>query len=113
MSRRRFRFDVELQAMVEVGADYSGAESRAPVATEELLYGGLQSTEGVDISTRRRHREYMKANGYTIAEDYKGEWARASEERAKAFTPGAGYDSKARREDIGRTIYELEKRGRK
>jgi hypothetical protein len=99
--------------MVEVDPDWTAAERRAPKATEELIYGGLRTSEGIDVSSKRRHREYCRANNLGLADDYRQTWSKAAEERAKAFTPGAGYDRAARREAIGRTIYELEKRGRK
>jgi len=44
-------------------------------------YDGLVASDGTDISTRTKHREYMKRNGLTIADDYKGEWAKAEKDR--------------------------------
>jgi hypothetical protein len=44
-------------------------------------YDGLRASDGTDISTRTKHREYMKRNGLTIADDFKGEWAKAERER--------------------------------
>jgi hypothetical protein len=39
--------------------------------------------------------------------------AKKQAERAAAFTPGAGYDSARRREDIGRAMYQLQQKGRR
>lgn len=44
-------------------------------------YDGLVASDGTDISTRTKHREYMKRNGLTIADDYKGEWGKAEKDR--------------------------------
>lgn len=44
-------------------------------------YDGLAASDGTLINTRTKHREYMKRNGLTIADDYKGEWAKAETER--------------------------------
>ena len=113
MPRKRYRFDPELQQMVEVEPDWTGADRKAPVPTEELVFGNLRASDGTPVNTRKRHRDYCRQNNLGLADDYKQTWAKAAEERAKAFTPGAGYDRAARREAIGRAIYELEKRGRK
>lgn len=112
MTRRRYRFNEATQQMEEVGTDYSAAEKRAPVATEGLVYGNLaRSTDGVDISTRRRHQEYCKAAGVTLASDFTGTWAQAAKEREAAAK--GDFDHKARREAIGRAAYETEKARRK
>jgi hypothetical protein len=67
-------------------------------------YRDSRTLDGVDVSTRTKHREYMKAKGVTHPSDYKNEWAKAVDERAEFFTTGG--DHKARRETIERTIYE-------
>jgi putative FmdB family regulatory protein len=65
-------------------------------------YDGLRTPEGVDVSTRSKHRAYMKENGLTTADDYAGEWKRAAEQRAEAL---AGEDP-TRRADIARAAAE-------
>lgn len=74
-------------------------------------YDGLRTTEGVDISTRTKHREYMRQTGLTTADDYKSEWKSAAEVRADVFTTGG--DHKSRRDDVGRAMYEVQERNRK
>lgn len=56
--------------MVEVGADWTDAERRAPVPTEELTYGNLQHTDGTPLNTRRKHRNFLKDTGSAMASDY-------------------------------------------
>lgn len=51
----------------------------------DRYYDGLRAPDGSDISSRTKHREYMKRNGLTVADDYKGEWARAEKERRDRF----------------------------
>lgn len=112
MTRRRFRFNEETQALEELGSDWTDAETRAPVTTEGLVYGNLgRSTDGVDISTRRRHQEYCKAAGVAVSSDFKETWARDAKSR-EALQRG-DFDHKARREALGRAAYEVEKRRRK
>jgi len=71
-------------------------------------YDGLQTTDGVDISTRTKHREYMKTHGLTTMDDFKNEWSKAAERRAEYFTGKGG--GAVTRDDIGRAIHQLESR---
>lgn len=82
----RWRWDEERKEMVEIGADWSDAPRRAPVTTEGLVYNNLQATDGADISSRRKHREYMEHNGLSMVSDFKETWQRAAKERANAFS---------------------------
>lgn len=78
----------------------------------DLHYDGLQATDGTDISTRAKHREYMKRHNLTTMDDFQGQWKKQAEQRARYFRgePGTGA---VRREDIARAIHDLESRGRK
>ncbi len=67
-------------------------------------YDGLRASDGTDISTRSKHRQYMRERGLTTVDDYRGEWARAAKERAELRE---GVDP-SRRPDIVRAIAELE-----
>lgn len=58
------------------------------------------------FASRTAHREYMRRNDLTTMDDFKGTWDRAAKERADFFTTGG--DHRARREDVERTIYNLE-----
>lgn len=66
-------------------------------------YAGLRASDGTDVSTRSKHRAYMKANGLTTADDYRDEWKRAAEARAAAL---AG-DDPTRRDDLARAAAKL------
>ncbi len=99
--------------LVEMGADWTGAPLRAQTPTEELLYGGVRATDGADISSKRKLREYFHRTGFTHASDFTQQWECQAAEREKARTPGSGYGSRERRETIGRVAYELERKGRK
>ncbi len=109
MSRTRYVYRKnsetgEVEAF-NVSEDFVGERRDGNHRSEEEVYGKVQATDGTDLSTRRRHREYMARNGLTIADDYKGEWEKAAKVREQAATPGAGYDRKERREQIGRALY--------
>jgi hypothetical protein len=74
-------------------------------------YSGLQATDGTPIDSRTKHRAYMKANGLALADDFKGVWQKAEQERGK-FQRGE-VRNRERREALGRLWYEAEKRSRK
>lgn len=81
--RGRFVWDDQRKEMVEVGSEWQPSDRPGPVRkSEEEIYGKVTATDGTDLSTKRRHREYMQANGLTMADDYKGEsWSKAKAER--------------------------------
>jgi predicted dinucleotide-binding enzyme len=69
----------------------------------ERHYDGLRATDGADISTRAKHREYMKANNLTTADDFTSTWKQQAKERAAVM---AG-DDKSRAADIAKAIQQL------
>lgn len=66
-------------------------------------YDGLIATDGTDISTRTKHRAYMKAHGLTMADDFKGTWAQAQKER-EALRSGT-FQDKHLRETISQEVH--------
>lgn len=110
MARKRFRYDEIIKEMVPVPDDWTGAERRAPVATEALVYGGLQATDGTPLDSRRRHREYMQSRGLALMGDFKETGPKADARRRETLMGQA--DKRERREAIGRALYE-QKKGRK
>lgn len=64
-------------------------------------YDGMRATDGTDISSRAKHREYMRRNNLTTIDDYKQEWADAPRKRELEANKG-------RREDIEKAIHHLE-----
>lgn len=65
-------------------------------------YDGQRTQDGADISTRTKHREYMRSRGLAHADDYRETWARAAERRDDFYTRGT---DASRREDVARAIY--------
>jgi hypothetical protein len=82
MTRRRFIQDPKTLELIEVTADYQ-PDTRAGDAAlwGDRHYDGLRAPDGSDISSRAKHKAYMKATGLTTTDDYKGEWSRAKEAR--------------------------------
>ena len=90
--------------LVEVTTDYTpppSTDAKNYVAGDRH-YDGLRSprSDQEDISSRTKHREYMKRHGLTTADDYKETWAKAAQERQKSM---AGADP-SRVKDISRAI---------
>jgi hypothetical protein len=72
--RGRFVWSESAQAMVRVGEDWTDAERRAQTVTEELVHGKIATADGVDISSRKKRRDYMRAAGVVDSSDYSPEW---------------------------------------
>lgn len=111
MTRRRFvyRADPETGQVhsVEVPHDFQAHEERPPVYTDRYLEGAV-ATDGTDIGSRQKRRAYMQAHGLADADDYKGVWAKAAEQRAAFY--GGRHDTEARREAIARALSQRGKR---
>ena len=106
--RARYVWDAQASRLVEVGSDWEPQDRRVPVVGD-AHYDGLRSpVDGTDISSRTKHRNYMKATGLALADDYKGEWSQAEQRRARAAS--GDFDRKERRDAIGRAIYEAQRR---
>lgn len=80
-------------------------EARKVALVSESVYDGLRATDGADISTKKKHRDYMKANDLALRSDYKETWAKAAKERAE----GSPEFNQHRRECIERAWYERHK----
>lgn len=111
--RRRYVWDAALGQCVEVTPDFTGQRRDEGRRSEEEVYGHCTATDGTDLSTRTRHRNYMRQNGLTVASDYTQTWQQKGAELKKVVTPGSGHDSRERREQIGRTMYEMKSRARR
>ena len=107
MTRRRF---VQMREppyeLVEITDDYD-----APARADSALWGdrsyeGMVAPDGTDISSRTKHREYMKAKGLTTMDDFKDSWAQAKKEREHYVQNGGSF----KRADIERAIYKLQNR---
>lgn len=116
MSRRRFVYrEVEPGKVesFEVTDDWRPTNADTGHKSEEEVFGKLQHSDGTDLSTRKRHREFMKSRGLTLSDDYKDHWAKAEQRRADLFS-GKGSD-KGVRQSLEKAVYQLtegKKRGK-
>lgn len=97
--------------LVEAGSDYRPDLRDGHCRSEAEIYGNCVATDGADLSSRRRHREYMERNGLTVASDYKQSWETAHNERKKVFA--GDWDNEGRRQDVVRAFEQAEKRSRR
>lgn len=70
----RGRFICRDGELVRVDSGWTDAEKRAETMTEELVHGKTTTSDGVDISSRKKRREYMNATGVTDFSDYSDGW---------------------------------------
>lgn len=88
---------------VEVTPDFQAHEERQPVYTDRYMEG-VRASDGTDIGSRTKRRQYMQARGLADASDYTETWAKAEQQRAAFYTPEGKHDTQARREAIARAI---------
>lgn len=87
VSRRRFAYTmggVPLPEPVEVSEDYHGGDGRMPLFTDRHMEGD-RATDGTDIGSRAKRRDYMRANGLADASDYTQTHQKKAQERAAYF----------------------------
>lgn len=109
MTRKRYRYDPESGEMIEIGADLPKRSASSTGALwNDRHYHGLRTTDGVDISSRRKHREYMRRTGLTTADDFQTDWARAKQSRERYMREGGS----VRKNDIVEAIQQLSQRSR-
>jgi hypothetical protein len=80
-----------------------GMSGLANALAGDRHYENLRASDGTDISTRTKHREYMKANNLTIADDFKGTWGAAAKEREGLRN--ATFQDKELRSTLAKELY--------
>lgn len=67
-------------------------------------YEGMRATDGTDIGSRAKHREYMRRNNLTTVDDFKETWAKSARERTERLSgadPTRAHDVAAAIEKLG------------
>ena len=107
MTRRRYIQDKNTLELIEIADGYQ-PEMRTDSGAlwGDRSYDGMKAPDGTDISSRTKHREYMKATGLTTADDFKQTWATAKQERESAYTQGGSFSKR----DVERAIHQLQNR---
>lgn len=71
-------------------------------------YNELRATDGADISSRSKHREYMRAHGLATADDYRETWRKEEQRRTEYRTTGKG--GAVRAEDVARAMEQAQRK---
>lgn len=100
--RRIYIYDKQLKKIVEVTPRKRTRKNNIMVSDNH--YEGLRATDGTDISTRKKHRDYMKQHGLTTVDDYKDSWAKKKTMRKNYYQKGGTIT----RDHIRRIIHQLE-----
>lgn len=86
------------------------AEARnAPIMVDRFYEGASfnDGTRTVDLGSRRKHREFMREKGWTVASDYTQTWKKAEERRERVKS--GELPSATRREALARAMYQIDK----
>jgi hypothetical protein len=104
MTRRRWLYTqggTPLPEPIEVTAEWTDAPTaHAPVT--DLYMDGVRATDGTDIGSRAKRREYMQRNNLADADDFKSTWEHAAKERERERREGP--KDPARREALVRAM---------
>lgn len=107
MTRRRYIQDPVTFELIEVTPDYVAQQresaKNAGALWNDRHYEGAQATDGTDISTRAKHREYMRRNNLTTVDDFKDSWAKSQKARESYFTQGGSIS----RSDVERAMFHV------
>ena len=87
----------------DLDIDTESLAVNAPILVGRF-YENTSATDGTDIGSRSKHREYMKRHGLAMESDFKREWAKAESHR-EAIRTGE-VDKRERREAVERAIYQ-------
>lgn len=103
MTRRRFIQDPESLELIEVTGERDPSRSGDAALWNDRNYTNTTGPNGEDLSSRSKHRAFMKATGLTTADDFKGSWAQSQQARENYRQKGGSIS----REDIARSIAKL------
>ncbi len=66
-------------------------------------YDGLRAHDGSDISSRTKHREYMRRNGLTMTSDFTNTWKETEKQREQLRT--ASFQDNELRKEVASQVY--------
>lgn len=110
--KKRYIQDPVTFDLIEVSNDYVPPQRESAKNSGALWndrhYDGIRATDGTDISTRRKHREYMKRHNLTTTDDFKQTWAQAQKAREAYYTQGGSIS----RSDVERAMFNVAEKRR-
>ena len=116
MARKTYHYDPVSKSMVEGRGPsrLEGPQSGDGWRFSDRIYSAkpFVAPDGTVIDSRKKHREYMKRAGVTTMDDFKDYWAQKRKERDEFYTGTSEKLKRERREDIARTIEQLQQQRR-
>ena len=79
-----------------------GMSGLANALAGDRHYDGLVATDGTNISTRSKHREYMKQNNLALDSDFSNTWKEAQKKREALRT--GNFNDKHLRETVKEAV---------
>lgn len=96
--RKTYHYDPETKEMVEGPSPRRGESSGDGWRFSDRNYDGLRAPDGTDISSRKKHRDYMRKNNLTTIDDFKDQWKQEAKKREDFFS--GNWDREGRKRDI-------------
>jgi hypothetical protein len=102
--KRRYIQDKNTLELIEVTDDFV-PDSRVGDSAlwGDSHYANTTGPNGEDLSSRAKHRAYLKATGLATTDDFKSEWSRAKEARENYQRNGGTVS----RQDVAQAIARL------
>lgn len=106
MTRKTYHYDEALGKMVEGPGPRRVDGSGDGWRFSDRVYSSKPFTapDGTVIDSRKKHREYMKRNNLTTADDYTNTWKEAQKQKEAFFTGNDKRESEQRKRDIADAI---------
>lgn len=93
-------YDRKQGKLVPVSEFVAPVEAKNASIMMDRFYENTCATDGTDIGSRRKHREYMRRNGLTTVDDFPKTWNGEAKNRAEYFTGGSAREFKDIKKDI-------------
>lgn len=90
----------KMERCITVAPGFSGL---ANALAGDRHYDGMRAPDGTDISSRTKHREYMRRHGLTTVDDFKGTWKKTEDDRT-ALRQGT-FQDKELRADLTKQVH--------
>lgn len=107
MTRKRYRQMPDLSLVEITDDDYTPSIRGDAALWGDRGYDGMSTTDGRDISSRTKHRQYLKETGMVTFDDYQETFAKRQAERDAYHSGQRGSIS---RRDIDYAIHQLKNR---
>ena len=103
MTKRRYVQDPQTLELVEITQEREPSRAGDAALWNDSHYSNTTGPNGEDLSSRSKHRAYLKATGLTTVDEFKSEWSRAREARENYHRSGGTVS----RQDVAQAIARL------